>query len=153
MTEYPRPRLRVALITFDDEGRVLLLQHERIHGKYWVLPGGGVDTGESIEDALVREIREELSVDCDVEKLVAVGELILPDRHVVDFFLAGTLSDTQNFEILHEEGISDAQWFEPSQLDTISVLPPEILEVIKGMEGLKTGPITYLGKYRIPNRS
>jgi 8-oxo-dGTP diphosphatase len=149
MTEHPRPRLRVALIALDDEGRVLLLQHERVHGKYWVLPGGGVDAGESIEDALVREIAEELSVGCSVDELVAVGELIKPGRHVVDFFMSGTVADTTNFKIRYEEGISDARWFDTSQLDTINVLPPEIVPVIDNLSKRKAGHVAYLGAYRL----
>ena len=84
MAEYRNPRLRVALIATDDS-RVLLLEHTRPHGSYWVLPGGGVDPGESLPEALRREIREELSSDCENLELKFVGELIEPEGHTVDF--------------------------------------------------------------------
>jgi ADP-ribose pyrophosphatase YjhB (NUDIX family) len=49
--------LGVRAILIDGEGRVLLVRHGYAHG--WHFPGGGVDRGESIHAAVVREVREE----------------------------------------------------------------------------------------------
>jgi 8-oxo-dGTP diphosphatase len=149
--KYRKQRMRAALITRDPDGRVLLLQHERAHGRYWVLPGGGVDQGESIEDALVREMREELGTDCTVDRLVAVGELILPERHVIDFFLTGTLSRRENFNILWSEGISDFGWFHPDELAGMRILPAEIIPVLAAKNGSEE-KVKYLGKYRLESQ-
>jgi 8-oxo-dGTP diphosphatase len=55
------PDRAVAVIV--DEGRVLLV-HRRKHGKeYYVLPGGGVEPGETVEEACVREVKEETGLD------------------------------------------------------------------------------------------
>lgn len=63
--------LVVAAALVDAEGRVLLAQ--RPAGKalagLWEFPGGKVEPGENLETALVRELREELGVDVDVEAL------------------------------------------------------------------------------------
>jgi len=143
------PRLRAALIARDSHDRVFLLQHTRRQGAWWVLPGGGVDAGETVEEAVAREIREELDVGCRVERLVAVGELILPDRHVVDFFLLGTLENPDLIRIREGEGISDSGWFSLPDLAGITVLPPEIVPVLGSMAELREGEIAYLGKYKI----
>ena len=148
MTEYRNPRLRVAMIARDDNRRVLLLQHVREHGKYWVLPGGGVDPGESVEDALVREIGEELGVGCEVERLVAIGELILSDRHVVDFFFSGKLDQNYGFTVKYDEGIGDARWFSPGEIRDLDVLPYEIIPVLENPDNLADGDIRYLGMYK-----
>jgi len=151
MVEYKNPRLRVALITLDAKGRILLLQHTRPHGVYWVLPGGGLDAGEKIEDALKREIREELSVDCEISKLVAVGELIQPDRHVVDFFLTGKIPDGAEFIVQKDEGITDVGWFTPDEISEMVVLPDEIVSIlskIEKCEECKKCGIFHLGKYK-----
>ena len=56
------PRIRVsALLRWND--RVLLCRHEKPGKEYWLLPGGGVNTGESLVDALRRELWEEVGID------------------------------------------------------------------------------------------
>lgn len=53
-------RVRVLCVR---DGRLLLVQHQWIDGSYfWFIPGGGIKTGESIEDAAVREVWEEAGV-------------------------------------------------------------------------------------------
>jgi 8-oxo-dGTP diphosphatase len=146
------PRLRAALIARDSRDRVFLLQHTRPQGAYWVFPGGGVDAGETVEEAVAREIMEELGVGCRIERLVAVGELILPDRHVVDFFLLGTLENPERIHIREGEGISDSGWFSLPDLAGITVLPPEIVPLLGSMAELSEGQIAYLSKYKIAAR-
>ena len=149
MPEYRNPRLRTALIAIGDSGRVLLLQHTREHGKYWVFPGGGVGLGETLEDALRREIQEELSVSCTIDGLVAIGELIQPNRHVVDFFYTGGIESGSEYVIQSEEGITDAGWFSPEEISGMSVLPPEIVNILTKIISRETCGIFYLGKYKV----
>ena len=55
------PRIRVSAI-LRWNGRILLARHEKPGKEYWLLPGGGVKAGESLLEALVRELREETGV-------------------------------------------------------------------------------------------
>ena len=146
------PRLRASIIARDAEGRVLILEHIRPHGVYLVLPGGGVDRGETIEQAVIREVREELDAHCEIERLVAVGELFLPGRHVVDFFFSGSIETEGQFRIRHSEGIGEAAWVEIDELDEINFLPPEVIPVIKKLDEMETGEVEYLGRYRLSDR-
>jgi 8-oxo-dGTP diphosphatase len=80
-----RPRLRVvAAALFDAQGRVLLA--DRPAGKHmagwWEFPGGKVAPGESDEEALVRELREELGVLTRPEREIARVRHDYPDRQV-----------------------------------------------------------------------
>src|ERR1022692_3011607 len=64
-------RVRALLITPDDD----LLTIQRIRpgqDPYWVLPGGGVETGEDLETALARELREEIAATADVHSLLHI---------------------------------------------------------------------------------
>jgi 8-oxo-dGTP diphosphatase len=53
-----------------EEGKVLLAHRNDID--WWNLPGGGMEAGETVEEALIREVREETGLEVAVEKLVGV---------------------------------------------------------------------------------
>jgi 8-oxo-dGTP pyrophosphatase MutT (NUDIX family) len=63
----PRPVARVLL--FDEADRILLL-HEADAGGYWYTPGGGIEPGETPEEAALRELREELGLTADLGPMV-----------------------------------------------------------------------------------
>lgn len=79
--EFPhRPVLAVAGVTFH-EGRVLLIRRGREPARgRWSIPGGVVRLGETLEEALRREIREETGVEVAVLGPVEVVERILPTQ-------------------------------------------------------------------------
>ena len=61
------PRIRVSAI-LRWKGRMLLCRHEKPGKEYWLLPGGGVNSGESLVDALHRELAEEIGIDERVDR-------------------------------------------------------------------------------------
>jgi len=52
------------------ENKILLMRRMKNGQEYYVFPGGGVKEGESTETAIIREIREELSLDAKIDKLL-----------------------------------------------------------------------------------
>jgi 8-oxo-dGTP diphosphatase len=62
-------RIGVNALIFDD-GRVLLAHRRDID--WWNLPGGGMEIGETVEEATCREVREETGLEVQVERLVGV---------------------------------------------------------------------------------
>lgn len=80
------PLLVVAAALIDDAGRVLVQQ--RSGGSLaglWEFPGGKIEPGETPEAALIRELREELAIDLDVDAMrpVAFASAPLGERHLV----------------------------------------------------------------------
>ncbi len=93
------PRIRVSAL-LGWRGQILLCRHEKPGKEYWLLPGGGVDAGESLTDALYRELAEELGIDEDVpvEGPVCIVDSIAPKRtlstkHVVHIIFASPTSE------------------------------------------------------------
>jgi 8-oxo-dGTP diphosphatase len=72
-------RIGVYALIFDDEGRILLGHRRDID--WWNLPGGGMEAGETVDEALCREVREETGLEVKVERLVGVYSK--PQKHEV----------------------------------------------------------------------
>ena len=77
------PRVRVSAI-LRWRGRILLLRHVKANGEVWLLPGGGVRTGESLVRALQRELEEETGLfppgtEIPLEGPVALVDSIAPE--------------------------------------------------------------------------
>jgi ADP-ribose pyrophosphatase YjhB (NUDIX family) len=63
--------VRVTGVVIEDD-RILLLNQDTDTGRSWSLPGGKVEEGETIRDALIREMREETGLDIEPERLLYV---------------------------------------------------------------------------------
>jgi 8-oxo-dGTP diphosphatase len=78
-------RLRAGIVLIQD-GKVALIERHRARLDYFVFPGGGVDEGESPEQAAVREAVEELGIKVDIKQKVAEIQFGQKSKHI--YFLA-----------------------------------------------------------------
>ena len=126
MTEKIRPRVRVAGILIEDD-RILLIEHTKNNRKYWLVPGGGVDWGESAAEALIREFKEETSLDIEVEKFLFISETIAPDKqkHVINlYFKIKKVENSSNIMKLGEEKIlTDLRFIPEDEIKNIKLYP------------------------------
>lgn len=60
----------VSVVVPDDHGRILLIR--RTDNKYWSIPGGGMEPGESVREAAKREVKEESGINCEITGLIGV---------------------------------------------------------------------------------
>jgi len=105
----------VAAMLFDDNERILLLEHVFRADEGWGVPGGFINKGESPEAALRRELREEINVEIEDVKILlcrTLGTL----KQVEIYFRARVIGDPKpsSFEI------KSAKWFALDQL------PPDL---------------------------
>jgi len=149
------PRIRVsALLRWED--RILLCRHEKAdRGEYWLLPGGGVNAGESLVDALHRELAEEVGIvdEIPVEGPVAIVDSISPQRtltakHVVHIVFAGDLSGRSLEAVTsNDAAVRGHRLFLREELDGIVVHPP-IQRFLRRWE--PGDPAAYLGALWAP---
>ena len=89
---------------------------------YWEFPGGKVEPGESLEEALRREIREELQVEINIEEKCTVLDYDYPKFHLtMHCYFCSVLSG----EIKLVEA-TDARWLKKEELNTLKWLPADI---------------------------
>lgn len=146
MTEKIRPRVRVAGILIEDD-RILLIEHTKNNRKYWLVPGGGVDWGESAAEALIREFKEETSLDIEVEKFLFISETIAPDKqkHVINlYFKIKKAENSSNIMKLGEEEIlTDLRFIPEDEIKNIKLYPNIKEKLIKLLNKENIEP--YLG--------
>ena len=74
-------------------GEMLFVQHAKRDHTYWLLPGGGVEVGETMREAAEREVLEETGHTTRVGQLLVVCEAIEPaERHLINVVFAGTVT-------------------------------------------------------------
>ena len=80
--EYPEtPLVGVGVVVILNGERVLLIQRANEPGRgIWAIPGGAVELGETLEQAALREVREECGLDVELGPLVDFYDLIVPDH-------------------------------------------------------------------------
>jgi 8-oxo-dGTP diphosphatase len=102
----------VVAVIVDEEERVLLTKRNVPPFKnLWVMPGGKIDLGEPMLDALKREVREEVGIEVDVDDLIDVFEHVTPgeDRYhfVIIYYLCRPLSCRI---VQNEDEVSEVAW-------------------------------------------
>ena len=96
-------------IVRNDDGKVLLLKHRFRSGSGWGIPGGFIEAGEQAEDALRREMREEISLELDQIRLFRVRTFRRVNQIEV-VFVARALGEPH----LNSVEVDQALWFSPS---------------------------------------
>ncbi len=120
--QYPEPT--VGALIFNQKNKVLLMKSHKWKGKY-VMPGGHVELGERIEDALKREIREETGLDIYDIKFIIFQEFIFDDvfwkkRHFI--FLDFSCKTKSDNVTLNEEG-QEYAWVDLKEVLKLPIEP------------------------------
>ncbi|WP_226641375.1 NUDIX domain-containing protein [Mesobacillus subterraneus] len=124
-----RPRAFAAIIK---NNYILMTKHVYPDGSFWTLPGGGLEAGETFEEAVVREVKEEVNLDVEVVDYLFTGRY---SRGEEQCFLVRTLNDKEasvgyDPELGNKQTLKEVKWHSlESMKDDLHV--SKVLEALK----------------------
>ncbi|WP_280263594.1 NUDIX hydrolase [Nocardia abscessus] len=130
-------KVAVSALVQDEEGRILLIRRTD-NGKYSI-PGGGLEAGETVAQAVVREVQEETGIEVTVTELIGVFS---DPNHVIAYddgevrqefsicFRAQPISGT----LRPSEESTEVEWVDPAKLYERDIHPSIWLRIRKGLE-------------------
>lgn len=126
--KYPAaPIVCVGSTIFRNKKILLVKRANKPHAEHWTLPGGKVEVGESVQQALHREIKEECGIEINIKKLVDVIDYIEKDgvdRIKFHYTIIDFESTYVSGEIMAASDVKEAGWFALEQIPGLEI--PEI---------------------------
>ncbi len=114
----------------DKDGRILFVRrkrewHKEAHNK-WEFPGGKIDFGETPEQAVIREVKEESGYDVDINHLlpkVLSSKWVFEDRASQQILLCYVCALRGGESVLGDHGVSEIKWFKLEDALKLDFLP------------------------------
>lgn len=133
MTRVRIPSSFFVFVVVEHEGRVLLVR-ERKHGQLWYAPAGGMEPGESIADAAIRETREEAGVLVEPLGIVRVDQewqraesgIAAWWRFVLRAHPVGSIAP----KTTPDEHSLEARWVDPAAIASFPLRHPEVVDLV-----------------------
>jgi 8-oxo-dGTP pyrophosphatase MutT (NUDIX family) len=136
----------VTAVITDEAGRLLLIH--RTDNDRWALPGGGVELGESVSDAVKREVREETGIDVEVTGIVGIYS---DPRHVIAYddgevrqqFSLCFRARPVGGRLSGSSESTEVRWVPAGEVESLDMHPAQRLRVTHGLDEKATSP--YIG--------
>ncbi len=113
------PQIGIGAVIFNDNRVLLVKRNKEPHKGEWAIPGGSVRFGETLQEAVQREIREETGLTVKAKEVLHVFDLIQRDTHdkvIFHYVIVDFAADLIKGELHPSDDASDAQWFSPEQV-------------------------------------
>ncbi len=115
-----KPRVTSAVLVVQDGKYLLAERNKENYSGYWVIPGGGIEFGETIEEAAIREIKEETNLDVVLIKKIGYKEAInvSGNYHSIIFF---HLAKPKHTDIKAKDDVSSAKFFTIEEIRKLKI--------------------------------
>jgi len=125
------PRVTVGAFIRNNKGEILLCQSPKWED-YWIVCGGHIDLGETIAEALIREVKEEVGLDVKFTRVISAGDFINNPHfhkpyHFVGLQCECIVKDDNQQPIIDNREITEVKWL--SLLEAIDL--PKIIDETK----------------------
>ena len=135
-------KVAVSALIRDDQGRILMIH--RTDNDMYSIPGGGVEAGETVSEAVIREVKEETGIDVRVIDMVGVFSnpehvIAYDDGEVRQEFSLCFIAEPTGGELRTSSESKDVRWVALEQLADLDIHPSIKLRISQGL-GHRTGP-------------
>jgi nucleoside triphosphatase len=131
---YPEPT--VGALILNRQGRILLAKSSKWHDRF-TLPGGHIEPGETVEEALKREIREEVGLEIEIIRFLQFQEAIYSPEFIYrrHFIFLDFLCEARTDRVqVDNEEIQGFQWVDPQKALEMNVEPFSKKTIAKYLE-------------------
>ncbi|MGF1681599.1 NUDIX domain-containing protein [Photobacterium minamisatsumaniensis] len=131
-----KPRLSIRAVIYTDNA-ILLCKHHDERGFWYITPGGGVEHGETLEEAFHRELKEELGAKATMGDVICIRDLIsdraptpyLPDNfHQVEIFVSASNIEFHSTATNLDPNQVGYEWVAIDKLEDILFFPQELAD-------------------------
>ncbi|NBI05418.1 NUDIX domain-containing protein [Senegalia massiliensis] len=134
------PEITVGAVIFNPDNKILLCKSHKWNNKY-IIPGGHIELGEKMEEALKREILEETGLEIYDIKLISIKESVYnevfhEDKH---FIFIDYICKTDSYNVVLNEEAEEYEWVDLNEIDNYELggFVKSLLEEIKKKEKSK----------------
>src|SRR5271169_821644 len=115
--------INVVCAIMENNGKILAAKRSdaQSHGGFWEFPGGKIDPGEDAEEAIVREIREELGTEISVRRRLPPSTFEYPDKTVILIPFVCTMVSGTPTPLEHAQ----IRWVDKCDAEGLAWLPPD----------------------------
>ena len=133
-----KKRIRASAIIFVNDKLITVYREKMVNGilkKYYVIPGGGVEENETVEEAAKREILEEIGIDIELtDKYFYLQKEDAEEYFYISNYVSGTIGTGTGPEFTDRDvekyGTYEIKLVEKEEIKEINLLPPEVKEYI-----------------------
>lgn len=122
-------RIRTGIAIIHQQKLLMVPHFSENRPTRWYLPGGKIEFGERIEEAVLRELKEETGISASIVDFIDINERIEPHYHSISLcFLGQYLGGKIKAEVHPKYGQKEPKWFAPEELKEIIYRPKNVID-------------------------